>query len=136
MKDQISTLGLEDRIHAPGNVSDVRPYLRMAGVLVIPSTIEGLPVTLMEAMALGVPVIASAVGGIPSVIRNGFNGFVCQPTDVAGFVESIRQIADDSALLTTMRANAREYAATHFGADKTNHNYSNLFLQLLPAMPG
>jgi len=133
VKQRIVALGLERRFHAPGNVSDVRPYLGMAGALVIPSSVEGLPVTLMEAMALGVPVVASAVGGIPSVIRDGFNGFVCQPSDVQGFAARIKQIAGDKELRATMRANAREYALEHFSAEKTNREYSDFFLQSLPA---
>ena len=84
-------------------------------------------------MALGVPVVASAVGGIPSVIRDGFNGFVCQPSDVQGFAARIKQIAGDKELRATMRANAREYALEHFSAEKTNREYSDFFLQSLPA---
>ena len=58
VKEKIEELNLEDRICIPGNVTDVRPYLEFTRVLVIPSTIEDIPVTLMENMAFGVPVIA------------------------------------------------------------------------------
>ena len=133
VKERIRALGLEGKFYAPGNVPDVRPYLGVSGAVVIPSAIEGLPVTLMEGMALGVPVVASAVGGIPSVIRDGFNGFVCQPSDLQSFVRSIKRIATDEGLRSTMKANARAYALEHFGADKTNHGYSSLFLKLIQA---
>jgi O-antigen biosynthesis protein len=133
VKEKIQALSLEDRIYAPGNVTDVRPCLRISGVVVIPSAIEGLPVTLMESMAFGVPVIASAVGGVPSVIRDEFNGFVCQPSDIQGFVRNIRRLARDDGLCKAMKANAREYALRHFNVDKTNREYSNVFLELLRA---
>lgn len=135
VKEQIRALNLEEKIYAPGNVTDVRPYLRIGGVLVIPSAIEGIPVTLMESMAFGVPVIASAVGGIPSVIRDGFNSFVCQPSDIGAFVRNIQRLATDEKLLTRMRANAREYALQHFSVEKTTREYCNLFRSLHDGEP-
>ncbi len=133
VKEKIKELNLEDRICVPGNVTDVRPYLRLTGVLVIPSTIEGIPVTLMESMAFGVPVIASAVGGIPSVIQHGLNGFVCQPSDLDAFVRNIKKLASDTNLCRSMGKNGRQYALQHLTIKNTNRKYRNLFLSLLDA---
>jgi glycosyltransferase involved in cell wall biosynthesis/GT2 family glycosyltransferase len=133
VKEKIRELNLEDRIYAPGNVNDVRPYLKRSGVLVIPSAIEGVPVTLMESMAFGVPVIASAVGGIPSVIRDGFNGFVCHPSDLDGFLRNIKKLAGDEGLRRSMSKNARQYALQHLSIKSTNRGYHHLFLSLSDA---
>jgi glycosyltransferase involved in cell wall biosynthesis len=128
---QIRQLQLESRVYAPGFVPDLKPFLRASGVVIIPSSVEGIPIILMESLALGVPVIASAVGGIPSIIRNGFNGFLCEPSDIEGFAEGIRRVADDKSLHTTMKRNAREYAMRHLDVDNTNRGYTDLFVELL-----
>jgi glycosyltransferase involved in cell wall biosynthesis len=133
IKEQIRELQLDSKIYAPGFVADLRPFLKMSGVVVIPSNIEGIPILLMESLSLGVPVVASSVGGIPSIIRDEFNGFVCQPSDIQGFVRNIRRIARDDGLRKAMKANAREYALRHLGVDKANREYSNLFLELVGA---
>jgi len=135
IKQRIRELQLENKIYAPGFVSDLRPFLKMSGVLVIPSQIEGIPIILMESLALGVPVIASGVGGIPSIIRDEFNGFVCQPLNVEAFARNIRRVSRDQRLCESMKANAREYALRHLSVDKTNREYCNLFLELLGAEP-
>ncbi len=135
IKQKIGELQLENKIYAPGFVSDLRPFLKISGVLVIPSQIEGIPIILMESLALGVPVIASGVGGIPSIIRDEFNGFVCQPLDVEAFARNIKRVARDQRLRESMKANAREYALRHLSVDKTNREYCNLFLELLGAGP-
>ena len=131
IKQQIEKLQMESKVYAPGFVADVRPFLKMSGVVVIPSRIEGIPIVLMESLSLGVPVIASSVGGIPSIIRDEFNGFLCQSSDIDGFVKNIRRVAKDEGLYKAMKANAREYALRHLGVDKTNREYRNLFSELI-----
>ena len=131
IKKNIAELSLEDKIYAPGFVPDMRPYVKMSGVIVIPSKIEGIPIILMESLALGVPVIASNIGGIPSIIRDGFNGFVCEPSDVESFVRNIRHIAADERLRNTLRANARQSALQHLNVEDTNRAYHDLLLGLI-----
>ncbi len=136
IKQRISELRLENKIYAPGFVSDLRPFLKASGVVVIPSTIEGIPIILMESLALGVPVIASAIGGIPSIIRDGVNGFLCQPSDIDGFVGAIRKIAGEESLRGAMKANAREYALRHLNVAEMKNEYRKVFAELLAQKQG
>ncbi len=131
IKQRIRELELESRVYAPGFVPDLRAFLKASSVVVIPSNIEGIPIILMESLALGVPVIASAVGGIPSIIQDGFNGFLCEPSDIAGFVRAIKKVAAEQNLYSTMKTHAREYSVRHLDLGRTNREYSNLFAELL-----
>jgi glycosyltransferase involved in cell wall biosynthesis len=130
IKNNIAAFHLEDKIYATGFVPEMRPYVKMSGVVVIPSKIEGIPIVLMESLALGVPVVASSVGGIPSIVRDGFNGFVCEPSNIEGFVRNIRQIAADESLRNALRTNARQTAVQQLDVDNTNRAYHDLLLAL------
>jgi glycosyltransferase involved in cell wall biosynthesis/SAM-dependent methyltransferase len=131
IKEKIRTYRLDAKFYAPGFVAEMRPYVKMSGVVVIPSKIEGIPIILMESLALGVPVVASKVGGIPSIVGDGFNGFVCEPSDIEGFARNIRQIAADESLRRTLKVNAREYALQHLDVDDTNRAYHDVLLALI-----
>ncbi len=131
VKDKIGRLGLEKKIYAPGFVEDVRPFLLRTDVVTIPSRIEGIPIILMEALAMGIPVVASRVGGIPSVINDGQNGFLCEPGDVDGFAEKIKLLRSDRSLRLRMGKNARAYAENHFDVTTMNEAYREAFLKVM-----
>lgn len=69
-----------------------------ADVFVLPSVFEGLGVALLEAMACGVPVVASNVGGIPDIVTDGYNGLLVGAGDVKGLAESVIKILSDETL--------------------------------------
>ena len=131
IKQRIRELRLDNKIYAPGFVPDPKPFLKASGVVVIPSTIEGIPILLMESLAVGVPVIASAVGGIPSIIQDGFNGFLCEPSDIEAFVRAIRKLAGEESFHSAMKANARKFALQHLNVSGMKNDYRNVFIQLL-----
>ncbi|MED5415372.1 MAG: glycosyltransferase [Candidatus Latescibacterota bacterium] len=98
-------LGIAERVVFAGAVEDVRPWLAAFDLFVLPSRSEGLPGALMEAMALGCPVIVSAVGGVPEVI--GDAGVLVEPGDVAEFATQIsRLLADRGAAVDLSEAGA------------------------------
>jgi glycosyltransferase involved in cell wall biosynthesis len=99
---QASVFGLDGVVHWPGLQSDVRPYMAAMDIYMMSSMFEGLPVALLEAMALECGVIATAVGGIPEVIRNGHNGILVEP----GHPDRLADAA--SELLATPQA-VKEY---------------------------
>src|SRR5205814_3617759 len=136
IKKKIRSLGLERRFYTPGFVPDLRPFLKISGALVIPSRIEGIPIVLMESLALGVPVVASKVGGIPSVINPGFNGFLCESGEVTGFASSIKKLAGDSALRCRLQANSRKYAEQHVAVHHMEHSYLQIFKPLAATEDG
>jgi glycosyltransferase involved in cell wall biosynthesis len=83
----------------------VAEYLDRAKVLVLPSRQEGQPNVLMEAMGRGVPVIATAVGGVPDLVRHDETGWLTEPGDARAIAEGIRRISADADLRARMAAN-------------------------------
>ena len=81
-----------------------------ADVLIVPSTKESFGMVILEAMACGVPPVASAAEGIPDVVRDGEFGFLVEPVDIAGFTKKIRELFDDAALSKRFSQNARRAA--------------------------
>ncbi|HEX2031367.1 MAG TPA: glycosyltransferase family 4 protein [Actinomycetota bacterium] len=106
---------LADRVRITGFVHhrDVPSYLANADVLVLPSVYEELGSILVEAMAAGVPVVASAVGGIPFLVRHGENGLLWDSDDTASLAEAIDRVVADGALRRRLRRGGRATAAAH-----------------------
>jgi glycosyltransferase involved in cell wall biosynthesis/SAM-dependent methyltransferase len=120
----IRTAALPDKFfHLIGEVDDVLPWLRSYDILVLPSRLDGRPVVVLEALALGVPVVASRVGALPELIADGVNGFLCTPGDVDAFAESLERLARDRDLLARMKQAARAYAEQHLDAQPMLSGY-------------
>jgi glycosyltransferase involved in cell wall biosynthesis len=129
-KLKISKLGLHDKIYVPGFVDDNKPFLKATDLLIIPSRIEGIPIILMEALSLGVPVVASKIGGIPDIITDEYNGFVYDPNNTDDFVNKIIEVYSDKNLQNQLKINARNYAEEKLDISKMNNEYLNIFLDL------
>ena len=93
-----SSLGLGDRFRFVGPRSDVLRLLGAADLFVLPSRYEGLPVTLMEAAAMGVPIVASAVGEIPNLWTDGLDVVLVTPEQPAALADAITMLVRDAAL--------------------------------------
>ena len=89
-------LGVNNRVHFLGYRRDIENLLKNADVFVFPSYREGLPVSLMEAMASGIPMVASRVRGNVDLIEDGVNGFLCDPDDAEDFAKKITLLLNDS----------------------------------------
>jgi O-antigen biosynthesis protein len=103
----------EGRFRLVGEAPDVVPYLRSYDVLVLPSHLDGRPIVVLEALALGVPVIASRVGALPELIEDGVNGFLCDTGDIDGFLACLVGLAQDRDRMARMKAASRLYAERH-----------------------
>jgi glycosyltransferase involved in cell wall biosynthesis len=79
LQQRSESLELDGVVHFVGLQEDVRPYLASMDVFMMSSMFEGLPLALLEAMAMNCPVVATGVGGIPGVIRHGINGYLVEP---------------------------------------------------------
>lgn len=112
LERRISELGLADTVSLVGFVPDAGRYLKGLDLFVLPSVKEGLPYAIMEAMAAGLPVIATAVGGVPDLIRRGETGLLVPPRDPAALARAIADLALNPAtrraLAFAARARARE----------------------------
>jgi len=76
-------------------------------------------------------VIASNVGGIPDVIADSYNGFVCHSSNIDCFVENIMKVYSDKNFQSLLKENARSYAKDRLDITKMNHKYKDLFLSLI-----
>lgn len=103
-----AALGVADRVRflGAGSRDDVIALFRAVDVALFSSAWENLPHTLLEALAAGTPVVATSVGGIPEVVRDGENGLLVAPHDVAGLAAAIERIVRDEALRTSLAAAA------------------------------
>ena len=99
-------LGLGGRLVMPGWIEDVPAVLDAADVAVLTSRHEGLPRAVVEALAAGVPVVATAVDGTPEVVRHGENGFLAPPGDVEALAAGVVRLLEDRTLRQRMGAAA------------------------------
>ena len=113
LERQARELGLETRVRFLGSVSreQVLRLFRAADASVLSSAWENFPHTVVEALAVGCPVIATAVGGVPEVIREGENGFLVPANDVPALAAAIRRFFDDKELRERLAAAAPESVA-------------------------
>lgn len=101
-------------------------------VFVMSSVLEGLPLALIEAMAYGRPIVATAVGGIAEVIRDGENGLLCPPRDAACLSRKLSALLSDSALRARLAAAARQaYAQGRFAPPAVAQHHLNVYRQAL-----
>jgi glycosyltransferase involved in cell wall biosynthesis len=99
--------GLAGRVTFLGQRSDALELMTGADLFVLPSTQEGMPVALMEAMSLGVPVVASDIGGVPDIVDPGVEGVLVSPGDPAALADAIEELAAAPDRRRTMGAAAR-----------------------------
>jgi glycosyltransferase involved in cell wall biosynthesis len=98
MEERRRTLGLGDRFSFLGLRHDVLRLLVAADMFVLPSRQEGLPVVLMEATGVGLPIVATAVGGVPHVLTDGVDGLVVPPDSPADLADAVATLVADRAL--------------------------------------
>jgi glycosyltransferase involved in cell wall biosynthesis len=113
-------LGIEDSVSLPGWIgpAEKQSLMSVATVFVLPSYAEGLPMSLLEAMAAGVPVVATAVGGIPDVVTDGVDGLLFNPGDTATFERLLLRLMHDPELGMRIAMAARETVRLRFSADR------------------
>lgn len=120
LKRQCAGLGMSDAVNFVGRKDEQETLAEIArsDLLVLPSLMEGLPVVLMEAMALGVPVVASRVAGIPELIEDGKEGLLFRPADWVDLCDAMTRILSDNALATRLVAAARAKVEAEFDISK------------------
>jgi L-malate glycosyltransferase len=116
-------LGVHERVIALGNQEAIEELLPLADLFLLPSHHESFGLAALEAMACGVPVIATSVGGTREVIRDGENGFLRHPADVSGWAEAALSILRDPALRQRIETEARRTAVDGFCRDRTTQAY-------------
>jgi glycosyltransferase involved in cell wall biosynthesis len=109
--------GVDDRVTFLGHRTDVPELLAQADVFVLPSILEGLPVSIVEAMAAGTPVIATDIEGTNEIVRDGVTGLLVPPGDAASLAAAIRRMLSDESLRHAATAEAGALVSAEYGAD-------------------
>jgi L-malate glycosyltransferase len=130
IEDAIRRGGLEQQIRLIGHVIDVRPYYRAADVLAISSLSEGSPNALLEAMAAGVPVVSTAVGGVPEIVTHGETALLVLPRDPVALANAIQQLLTDRSLAEKMAGRAQELIHSHYSPQSRAQSLVRLYERL------
>jgi glycosyltransferase involved in cell wall biosynthesis len=116
LRARITTLSLDDTVALAGERREVARILQAADLFVQPSVIEGLPLALLEAMAAGVPTLATAVGGVPRIVEDQITGRLVQPADPVALAEAMQDLIDHPDHARRMAAAAQERVRRLYGA--------------------
>jgi glycosyltransferase involved in cell wall biosynthesis len=122
--------GLASRVTFTGAVANVEDYLRAADLFVLPSDSEALPMALIEAMACGLPVVATRVGGIPDVVEDGVDGRLIEAGDEAALAAAIEGLLADPAARAALARAARAKAEAGFSIAAVAAAHERLFRAL------
>jgi glycosyltransferase involved in cell wall biosynthesis len=129
-------LKLDDRIRFHGEVKDIPALLARASMFVLPSLTEGISLTLLEAMACGLPVIATRVGGTTEVIEQGSSGLLVPSGAPAELAAGMLQIYRDPGAAQHMGVAAHRRVVEHFDVRRMIDGYQNLYVQCLRGRTG
>ena len=107
-----------DRVRFFGHRDDVPALLRESDIFVLPSRSEAFPNGLIEAMAAGLPVVATAVGGIVELVRHGENGLLVRPGDSRDLANAIQQLVDDPRRAAALASHARRTIEARYSFER------------------
>lgn len=113
----IQSAGLENSIVFTGHLKDLTPYYEAADVVAIPSLSEGSPNVLLEAMAFGVPVVATEVGGIPEIVTHGESALLVPAQDPGAMAAAIERLISDPGTASTLARQARQKVETEYSPE-------------------
>jgi glycosyltransferase involved in cell wall biosynthesis len=120
-------------VQLPGAQATVADVMRGLTVFVLPSLSEATPVTLLEAMATGLPVVASRVGGVPQLVLEEETGCLVEPADVHALVAAIARYLDDPTLRARHGAAGRAHVVTRYSVEAMVAGYAALYNHALRA---
>lgn len=132
LKDELNSLArelkLNEIVRFVGFQSNVADWLAVADIGVLPSFYEGLPLTAVETLAAGLPLVATAVDGTPEVVLDGKTGLLVPPGDPAAMAGAIRQLARQSELRQKLAKAGREWVLQRFTIERQIEQTSSLYL--------
>jgi glycosyltransferase involved in cell wall biosynthesis len=133
LKNEARRLDISNLVKFRGllNEQELREEFGRCAVLVLPSYQESAPMVIVEAMAAGVPVIASNVGGIPYQVKDGETGFLFTPGDVNTLSKRLIQLLSDKSLRESLGIAAKDLATANYRADRVARKTIDVYQQIL-----
>jgi glycosyltransferase involved in cell wall biosynthesis len=131
IESRAAELGLSDCVRFPGLQHEIAPWLAAMDLFLISSEFEGLPLALLEAMATSLPVVATAVGGIPEVIEDGRSGVLVPTLDPRSLAEGVRELLASSARRDEMGREARRRVEAAFSVERMAEELESVYRETL-----
>lgn len=133
LRCRASALGVAESVHFLGSTTEIESLLDASDVVVHASSQEGFPNATLQAMAMGRPVIATRVGGIPEQVVDGTTGLLVDPGHTAGIVSALQRLAEDETLRLSLGAAGRARARDVFSWERMTAAYAGLYTEMAEA---
>ncbi|MBI4422525.1 MAG: glycosyltransferase [Elusimicrobia bacterium] len=130
LETRAKTLRVDQDVTFAGEVPDVSAWLSALDVFVLPSLWEGLPNALLEAMGIGLPVVATKVDGVPEVVEHEVNGLLCEPKSSQGLFVALQDLVVDAELRQRLGAAAKRTIKDRFKLADMIGNYEKLYARV------
>jgi len=137
VKEKIRACGLEEHILLTGVLDNVRELLADTYVLLVVASNEGIPLTVMEAMAMNIPVVSTVVGATEEVLKDGIHGYLI-PRDentASQFTEKVSNILNDENLYRSLSMSSKEEFDREFSRENMSRHYRKIFDELVAGRP-
>ena len=131
IKALAASLGLAGEVHFLGTRRDVPDLLNAMDIFVLPSYSEGVSLALLEAMAAGLPVIATSVGGTPEVVMDGENGLLIPPRDAEALAGALERLLGAPDFTKKLGQNARKHVREHYSLDRLGREINEIYEKLV-----
>jgi glycosyltransferase involved in cell wall biosynthesis len=131
MQAFIRSNGLQSRVSLLAGICDIRAHLRKAWVFALPSRYEGSPNAVLEAMAVGLPIVATSVGGVPEILRNGQTGLLVEPGDPVALARALTDLLQNQSRREAMGEDARETAVRVHSLDNMVAEMERLIAEIV-----
>jgi glycosyltransferase involved in cell wall biosynthesis len=135
LEQRAHDLGIVRRCLFLGYQDDVAPFYEAIDTLLLPSVNEGTPVSVIESLAAGRPAVATRVGGVPDVLRDGVDGFLVEVGDPAALADRLAELARDPVRRGEMGRAGRERVVQRYAVDRLVDDVDKLYRELLSAAP-
>ena len=127
LESQVARLGMQDHVIFAGFKDDVRCWIQACDVLVNPSLTEGVPNVILEAMALGTPVVATRVGGVPDLVRHRESGLLVPPADPLALASAVHELYVSSPEALRLARNAQTRVSNEYSAELQTRRLLDLY---------
>ncbi|MFN2176392.1 MAG: glycosyltransferase [Anaerolineales bacterium] len=131
IEEEIKKLKLSEKVILTGLKRDVQSYLSIMDVFLITSLWEGLPRTVLQAMAMGIPVVAYKSGGIPEVVNDGISGYLCNPGDIDEMTKKTILLLKNPIMREEMGRKGSSMISNEFDLQVMIKQVSQLYFDLL-----